>query len=102
MADRFHIQPRDERGKLHIFTRITRITFVGAYLTPSMLEHLPDLEEALQRFRNPIVLGYLNVYLDEARILQIQSVLDLLAEYGIIDLVPHFQQRRRFQDLKTW
>ena len=33
----------------------------------------------MQRFRDPIVLGDLNVDLDEARRLQIQRVLDLLA-----------------------
>ena len=27
---------------------------------------------------------------------------DLLTEYGLIDLVRHFRQRRWFQDLKTW
>ena len=45
-----------------------------------MLEHLPDLEEALQHFRDPIVPGDLNVDLDEARILWSQRVSDLLAE----------------------
>ena len=28
--------------------------------------------------------------------------MDLLAEYGIIDLVCHFRQRRRFRNLKNW
>ena len=27
---------------------------------------------------------------------------DFLAEYCLIELVRHFQQRRRFQELKTW
>ena len=45
-----------------------------------MLEHLLALEEALKRFKEPIFLGYLNVDLDNARILQSQKVADLLAE----------------------
>ena len=51
------------------------------------MKHLPDLEEALQRFRDPIVLGDLNVDLAESRISQRQSVSEFLAEYGLIDLV---------------
>ena len=45
-----------------------------------MLEHLPDLEEALQPFSDPIVLGDLNMDLEEMRILWSQRVSDLLAE----------------------
>ena len=35
---------------------------IGAYLTTSTMEHLPDLEEALTRFQDqyPIMLGDLN------------------------------------------
>ena len=50
-----------------IVTRFTRIPLVGAYLPPSTLEHLPCLEEAMQSFRDPIVLGDLNLDLKEAR-----------------------------------
>ena len=42
-------------------TGLTQTLLVGVYLPPSTLEHLPDLDEALQRFRDPIFLGYLNV-----------------------------------------
>ena len=68
-----------------------------------MLEHLPEVEEELQRFkgRDTIVLGYLNVDLDNSQILWSQRVADLLMEYGLIDLVWHFRQCCRFQDLKT-
>ena len=59
---------------------LTRTPLVGEYLPSSMLEHLPDLEEALQRFRDPIVPGGVNVDLEEARILWSQNVSDLLAE----------------------
>ena len=67
-----------------------------------ILEHLPGLEEALQRFIEPIVLGDLNVDLDKVRIPRIQRVAVLLAEYGILDLVHHFHQRNRFRNLKYW
>ena len=64
---------------------------LGAYLPPSNIKHLPDLEEALKRFKKPIVLGDLNVDLEEARILRSQRVADLFAEYGLIDLVRHLR-----------
>ena len=67
-----------------------------------MIEHLPDLEEALKRFKDPIILGNLNVDLEKARIPWSQRVAELLAEYGLIDLVRHFRQCRRLRNLKTW
>ena len=48
-----------------IFPKITWTLLVGVYLPPSTLEHLTDLEEALQRFNDPIVLGDLNVDLEK-------------------------------------
>ena len=76
-----------------IVTGPTHTPLVGAYLPPLMLEHLPDVKEALQRFkgRDPIVLGDLNVDLDGARISRSQCMADLLTEYGIIDLVQQFR-----------
>ena len=85
-----------------IVNRLTRTPIVGAYLPTLTLEDLSDLEEAMQRFRDPIFLGDLNVDLEKYRSMQSQQMSDLLAEYGIIDLVRHFWQRRRFWDLKTW
>ena len=75
----------------NIITGLTRTPLVGVYLSSSMLDHLPDLEEALKRFKKPIVLGDLNVDLEEARILRSQRVADLFAEYGLIDLVRHLR-----------
>ena len=66
------------------------------------MEHLPNLEEALKRFKYPIVLGDLNVDLNKARSPRIQRVADLLTEYSIINLVRHFPQHHRFQNLKIW
>ena len=51
-----------------IVTRLIWTPLVGAYLPLSTLEHLPDLEEALELFKDTKVLGDLNVDLDEARI----------------------------------
>ena len=70
-----------------IFTGLTRTPLVGAYLPPSTLEQIPEIEDDLQRFREPIVLGDLNVDLNGARSLHSQRVSDLLAESNIIDLV---------------
>ena len=80
----------------------TQTPLVVLYLPLLTLEKLPDLEEALQRFRDPIVLRDLNVDLDKARSPQSQQVADLLAKYGLIDLVRHFCQCRRFWVQKNW
>ena len=85
-----------------VVTGITRTPLVGAYLPPSMLEHLPELEEYLQRFREPIAFGGLNVDLEESRSSRSQRVFNLLVEYGLIDLVRNFRQKFSFYDLKTW
>ena len=60
-----------------IVTGLTWTPLVGAYLPPLALENLPDLHEALQRFRDLIFIGGLNVDLDKSRSSQIQHVLDL-------------------------
>ena len=45
-----------------LVTGLTRTLLVGVYIPPSTLKHLPDLEEALKHFKDPIVFGDLNVY----------------------------------------
>ena len=62
-----------------IVTGLTCTPLVGAYLYLSTLKHLPDLEENLQRFRDPIFLSDMNVDLGEERSLRSQLVADLLA-----------------------
>ena len=81
---------------------LTQNPIVGAYLSPLTLEHLLDIEKALKCFNNPIAFGDLNVDLNKERISWNQRISDLLTEYGLIDLVQHFRQRRRFRDLMTW
>ena len=51
---------------------------------------------------DPIVLNDLNVDLNKARSPRSQQVVDLLMEYGLIDLVRHFCQHRQFWNLQTW
>ena len=87
-----------------IVTGHTRTPLVDTYLPPSTLEHFPDAKESLQRFKGlyPIVLGDLNVDLDNARRSRSQRVADLLMDFSTIDLVRRFRQRWRFQYLKTW
>ena len=48
-----------------IVTGLTWTPLVSAYIPMLTLEHLPDLGEALHRFRDPIVLEDLNVDLKE-------------------------------------
>ena len=86
----------------YLVTGLIRTPLIGAYLPPSTLEHIPDLEEALKRFKDPIILWDLNMDLNEARSLWSQRFAELLLEYGLIDLVCHFRQCRRFRNLKTW
>ena len=63
-----------------IVTRPTQDPLVDAYLPPLTMEHLPYFNEELQRFkvRDTIVLGDLNVELDNVRTLRIQSMAELL------------------------
>ena len=72
-----------------IVTWPTRTPLVGAYLPLSMMEHLLDIEEALQLFKgwDTIVLGDLNVELYNAWVLQSQRMADLLTEFSLIYLI---------------
>ena len=87
-----------------IVIRRIRTPLFGLYLSPLTLDHLPGLEEALQCFKGlePIVFGDLNMDLDNVHSLRIQSVADLLTDFGLIDLVRHVHKRPRFCYLKTW
>ena len=84
-----------------IVTKINQTPIVGAYLPPLTLEDLPDLEDFMQRFRGPILFGDWKVDLKKIRSLWSQRMSEILAEYGLVDLVRNFQQRCRFRDLKT-
>ena len=66
---------------------------IGAYLPPSTLDHLSDLEEVLNCFqiREPFILGDLNADIGCLRNPRDQKVADLLASFGMVDLLAHFQ-----------
>jgi len=70
--------------------------FIGAYIPLYTLDHLPGLEEAINRFlgRDSIVIGYLNADMGRLQNPQITGVL--------VDLLSHFRQRPCFCHLKTW
>ena len=81
-----------------------RTPLIGAYLPPSTLGHLPNLEEDLIRFwdQDPIVLGYLNADIRQAQNPRSHQVDDLLMEFGLVDILHHFRKRCRFLHMKTW
>ena len=77
---------------------------IGSYLPTSTLEHLPELEEALIRFRyhDPILLGDLKADIHQAENPCIQQVADLLMEFGMMNRLLNFQQHWWLRHLKTW
>ena len=87
-----------------IVTGHTWTLLVGDYLTPLMLEHLAEVKEAINQFngQDPVVLGYLNMDLEEAWSSRSQRVVELLMEYGLINLVGNFRECQQFRYLKTW
>ena len=68
------------------------------------MDHLPDLEEALNQLprRHPVVLGDLNAYIARLSNPQYQQVSEFLASLGLVDLLGHLCQRLRYCRLQTW
>ena len=68
------------------------------------MSHLPDLEDILERFwgKDPILMGYINVDLDDACNLRSQLISDMMTKFGLIDLMHHFWQRRHLHHLNIW
>ena len=64
------------------------------------LAHPPDLKEI--QVQDPILMGDINVDLDEAQNPCSQLISDILTEFGLINLMRHFWKRRHFRQLKTW
>ena len=80
-----------------------RKPIIGAYLPPGDLEDLPYIIEALQRYPEPpILLGDLNVMLDDPSDNRNNEVADTLAGFSFIDMLPLFWQRRKYRSLATW
>ena len=67
-----------------------RTLLIGAYLPPSNLDHLPELEEALKRFldKYPIVLGDLNDDIQSHNPCS-KKVAEILMEFGMVNLLYH-------------
>ena len=74
----------------------TRSPIVGAYLPPSSLDHLPDFEDAMERFAlspNVTVLGDFNADIYNLTNIRNQTIANTFANYGLLDLLAHFRQR---------
>ena len=87
------------------FSRGTaRAPIILVYLPQTTLANLLDLKEALERFRGkePILMVYPNMYLDEAQNLLSHIVSNILMEFSLINLMHHFRKHLRFRHLKTW
>ena len=73
-----------------IFSGAQRTPLIGLYPSPlSTLDHLPDLEEALNRFpgRDPIIIGELNADIGRPQNPRNQQVADFMASFGLVDLL---------------
>ena len=80
------------------------LPMVGAYIPPSKISTLVNIDQALNRFRgySPILMGDLNANLDQptrARDLEIAAA---VATAGLEDMLPHFRQRQPFGAGLTW
>ena len=66
---------------------------IGAYIPPSTMYHLPDLEESLDRFlrRDPIIMGYMNADIFCLWNSCDQQVSDFLASLELMDFLGHFR-----------
>lgn len=82
-----------------------RIAAVGAYIPPADLSTLEFVNRALDDLpqgQQPLLLGDLNVDLDDPRDERAQSIAADLASYGFEDMSAHFRQRRGFRHGTTW
>ena len=87
-----------------VFRGTSRTPIIGSYLPPTMLDHLPNVEDTLEGFCGQylILMRYLNVDLHESRNPLSHLFSDILAEFGLIDLMHNFWQRRCLRYLKAW
>lgn len=81
-----------------------RIPIIGAYLPPTTLDHLTDLDMALDRFpdADPMILGDLNVNIHNPATPRSHHVAAFIAAHGLFDLLPHFLQTSKYKDHTTW
>ena len=76
---------------------------ISAHLTPYTMDHLKNLEDALNHFpgRYLIVMGNLNADASQLQNTRNQQVTDFLASFGLVDLLGYFMQRLRFRHQQT-
>ena len=81
---------------------------IGAYTPPppslSILDHLPDIEEAPSQFpdREPIFIGNLNADIRHLQNLQNQQMAYFLMSFGLVNLIINFRQRFNFLHIQIW
>ena len=87
-----------------IVSRKQRTPLIGAYLPPTTLDHLPNLEEMISCFsgREPIILVKLNTYVGLLGNPQDQQVEDFLVSFGLVELRGHFRRRLWFWYMQMW
>ena len=70
---------------------------IGSNLPPNTLAHINDIDNTLERFRGqyPILMGDINVDLDEAQNPRSHLVADMLMEFVLINLIHNFQKCHR-------
>ena len=78
-----------------LFFRYQQMPLIGAYLYLSTLDHIPDLEDALNCLsgRYHVVLGGLNVDIGRLRNPRDQQVADFLSYFDLVGLLKHFRQQ---------
>ena len=74
------------------------------YLPPYTIDHLPDLEEALNHFPGSyyIIVGGFKTNTGRLQNPQSQQVAYLMASFGLFGLLGHFRKRLQFRHMKTW
>ena len=94
---------RLELTSCEVVTNIKWTPIIDAYFPTSTLEHLPYLEDSLERFQDqyPIVLGEMSVNIDKYQKPCSQQVADLLMDFCLMDLLHHFWQRWLLRHMKT-
>ena len=87
-----------------IVSSAKRTLLIGAYLPPSTLNHLPDLEEVIKLLPGsyPIVMEDLNAEIGRLQNPRNQQVAYFLEPFVLVDIIDHFRQRLRFRHMNTW
>ena len=84
-----------------IISGTQRTPLIGIYLTLTTLDHIPDLEEALNHFLgiHPKILGDLKTDVVRMGNPRYQQVSNFLVYFGLVDLLCHFRKWLRFRNM---